>query len=85
MREFHRMPFDFAYQMVSAEGLVLYGSSADHKLYALDIDDGAVRWTFATEAPVRFSPAIWEGKTYLASDDGHLYCLDVQCVGQGLP
>ncbi len=74
-REFNRMPFDYAYQMVSADGLVLYGSSADGKLYALDTGSGDIRWTFFTEGPVRFSPAIFEGKVYLASDDGFLYCL----------
>jgi outer membrane protein assembly factor BamB len=75
LREFHRQPFDYAYQMVSAGGLLLYGSSADHKLYALDVESGKVRWTFFTEGPIRFSPAIYDGRVYLASDDGFLYCL----------
>lgn len=75
LREFHRQPFDYAYQMVSAGGLLLYGSSADHKLYALDVRSGRVHWTFFTAAPIRFSPAIYGGKVYLASDDGFLYCL----------
>jgi outer membrane protein assembly factor BamB len=26
---------------------------------------------------VRFAPAVWRDRAYVASDDGHLYCLDL--------
>ena len=77
LREFHRQPFDYAYQMVSAAGLVLYGSSADCKIYALDAGLGKVKWAFFTGAPVRFSPVISESKVYAGSDDGFVYCLSL--------
>src|SRR5262249_35102963 len=35
-------------------------------------------WRFHADGPVRFAPALWEGKVYFASDDGHLYCLDAE-------
>jgi len=31
---------------------------------------------FFTDGPVRYDPAVWDGKTYVGSDDGHLYCFD---------
>ncbi|MHC4716060.1 MAG: outer membrane protein assembly factor BamB family protein, partial [Planctomycetota bacterium] len=33
-------------------------------------------WTFYTDGPVRYAPARWEGRLYVGSDDGHVYCLD---------
>ncbi|MGQ9730126.1 MAG: outer membrane protein assembly factor BamB family protein [Candidatus Zipacnadales bacterium] len=75
-REVHRMPFDYAYEVVVANGLVYFGSSADHKVYALDLATGRERWSFFTEGPIRFSPTIAEGRIYVASDDGLLYCLN---------
>jgi len=77
LREFHRQPFDYAYQMVSASGLLLYGSSADCKLYALDAGSSKVKWTFFTGGPVRFSPVISDSKVYAGSDDGFVYCLEL--------
>ena len=35
-----------------------------------------MQWTWQTEGPVRFAPAIANGRVYAVSDDGHLYCLD---------
>ncbi|MBM3500534.1 MAG: hypothetical protein FJX74_17905, partial [Armatimonadetes bacterium] len=74
-RELHRMTFDYAYEPVVAGGLVFYGSSADHKVYALDLATGRERWSFFTEGPVRFAPAVAEGRVFVGSDDGCLYCL----------
>ena len=34
-KEMHRMAFDYAYQVAIADGLVFFGSSSDHKVYAL--------------------------------------------------
>jgi outer membrane protein assembly factor BamB len=70
-----RLTFDLAYQPVAAGGLVVFGSSADDKVYALDAESGAVRWTYFTEGPVRFAPAVWRDRVLVASDDGWLVCL----------
>ncbi len=74
-RELNRLAFDHAYEVVAAEGLAFFGSSADHKVYALDLATGQTRWSFFTEGPVRFAPAIERGRVFVASDDGCLYCL----------
>jgi len=71
----NRQQFDRAYQPVIAGGLLYYGSSADCKVYALDVVTGAIRWTFYTDSPVRFAPAVWQDRLLVSSDDGHLYCL----------
>lgn len=68
--------FDRAYQVVSADGAVYFGSSADDKVYALDASTGRVRWTFFTEGPVRLAPTLHDGKVYVGSDDGCVYCLN---------
>jgi len=41
----------------------------------MDAKTGRERWHFFTEGPVRFSPTIGEGRAFVASDDGWLYCL----------
>ena len=43
---------------VVAEGLVLFGSSADDSVYALDEKTGTVVWRYTTDAPVRFAPHV---------------------------
>ncbi len=70
-----RMVEDKASQMAVAGGAVFFGSSADGKVYALDAATGRLKWTFATEAPVRFAPAAWKDRIFVASDDGNLYAL----------
>ena len=75
VREIHMMDFDHAFHPVAADGTVFYGSSADHQVHALDLATGRQRWTFHTDGPVRFAPAVSEGKLYVASDDGQVYCL----------
>jgi outer membrane protein assembly factor BamB len=78
-----RVPFDRAYQPVSDGKTVLFGSSADCKVHALDAATGRELWSFFTGAPVRFAPTIWkdpstgsgQGRAFAVSDDGHLYCL----------
>ncbi|HOX39674.1 MAG TPA: PQQ-binding-like beta-propeller repeat protein [Candidatus Brocadiia bacterium] len=70
-----RMVFDHAYQPISAGGLLFIGSSANNSVVALDVKDGAEKWRFYADGPVRFAPVFWSGKLYFACDDGYLYCL----------
>ena len=74
-REHNRLPFDYAYDVAVAGGVVYFGSSADHKVYAVDLSTGRARWSFLTGGPVRFSPTIADGRVFVGSDDGWLYCL----------
>jgi len=78
VHESHRMPFDYAPVPVVADGLLYFGSTTDDSVYALDAERGEVRWRFTTGGPVRFAPDIYEGRAYVASDDGYLYCLDAR-------
>lgn len=70
-----RMLFDRTNEVVIAGGLLFFGSSADGTVIALDAATGARRWTFFTDAPVRFAPVVWKDRLFVASDDGNLYCL----------
>lgn len=72
-----RVEYDLGFQPVVAGGMVLFGSSADDTVRALDLADGRERWKFRTEGPVRFAPAVDGGKVYVGSDDGRLYALDL--------
>ena len=75
-RELHRLDFDYAPQPVAADGLVYFGSTVDDTVRALDAATGELRWRFTTGGPIRFAPAVADGRCYVASDDGWLYCLD---------
>jgi len=74
-RELNRLAFDYACEVTVASGLVYFGSSADHKVYALDLGTGQERWSFFTEGPVRFAPTTEGERVFVACDDGWLYCL----------
>ena len=52
------------------------GSSQTDSLTAYDTRSGERLWEFRAEGPIRFAPVAWNGKLYVASDDGHLYCVD---------
>ncbi|MFH1716587.1 MAG: PQQ-binding-like beta-propeller repeat protein, partial [Planctomycetota bacterium] len=73
-----RITFDFAYQPIIVGGVVIFGSSADDKVVAIDADSGKVRWTFFTGGPVRFAPAAWRDRIFAASDDGHIYAIKLE-------
>jgi outer membrane protein assembly factor BamB len=72
------MPFDLAFQPVVSSGLVFFGSSSDCTFSALDAKTGRQRWTYVTDGPVRFAPAVWQDRLFVVSDDGYLYCLAVR-------
>ena len=74
-RELNRTTFDYAYQVIVANGRVFFGSSADHKVYALDLKTGQALWEYFTEGAIRFAPALENGRLFVASDDGWLHCL----------
>lgn len=74
-RQWQKMTFDFCCQPVVAGGMLYYGSSADCHVHALDAGTGKGRWSFCTDGPVRFAPAAWRDRLFVASDDGYLYCL----------
>jgi outer membrane protein assembly factor BamB len=72
-----RMNFDQAFQPIIMGDTVVFGSSADDRVVAIDADTGHVLWTFVTEGPVRFAPAGRQNRVFVASDDGWLYALSL--------
>lgn len=58
--------------------MVLFGSSSDDRVTALEMGTGQLRWDFITGGPVRFAPAAWRDRVFVASDDGFLYALSLQ-------
>jgi outer membrane protein assembly factor BamB len=71
-----KLQFDAAYEPVVMGKTMFLGSSRNDCVLALDTATGAERWRFYTEGPVRLAPAAWEGRLFVACDDGYLYCLD---------
>jgi outer membrane protein assembly factor BamB len=74
--ELPRVQFDDAWYPIIAGDTVFFGSTADHKVYAIDVKTGKERWEFFTGGPVRLAPAYEEGRLFFGSDDGFVYCLD---------
>lgn len=67
--------YDRAYQVVVAGEAVYFGSSADDKVYALEAETGRELWSVFTGGPVRLAPTVADGRVYVGSDDGAVYCL----------
>ncbi|MDD4872665.1 MAG: PQQ-binding-like beta-propeller repeat protein, partial [Kiritimatiellae bacterium] len=72
-----RIHFDFANQPIIVGTTVVFGTSANDKVIALDLENGTQRWAFFAEGPVRFAPAAWRDRVFVASDDGWLYALSL--------
>ena len=74
--ELPRMHIDNAFNVAIADGAVFFGSSITNQIHAVETATGDIRWTFYTQGPVRFAPAVHDGKVYAGSDDGYVYCLN---------
>ena len=71
-----RLFFDRAFGLVSADGMVFFGSSSDDQLRCLDVSSGQVKWSFFAGGPIRLAPTYHEGRVFVGSDDGFVYCVD---------
>lgn len=69
-------PFDVFLSSPVIAGGTLYVGSGDHNVYALDVETGAQKWTFATGNVVHASPAVADGDVYIGSWDRNMYALD---------
>ena len=72
-----RLQFDAGYEPVVADGRVLVASSRNDLVTAFDAETGKEIWTYRTNGPVRFAPAVWEEFVCFGSDDGCLYCVEL--------
>jgi len=73
-----RLQFDRGHEPIVAGKTLLIGSSANDSLVALDTETGARRWQFFADGPIRLAPAAADGRAYVGSDDGCLYCLELK-------
>ncbi|UCG57705.1 MAG: PQQ-binding-like beta-propeller repeat protein [Phycisphaerales bacterium] len=71
-----RLQFDASYEPVVAGKTIFVGSMVSDRVTAYDTETGAEKWRFYTDGPVRFAPVVHKDRLYVASDDGHLYCLN---------
>jgi len=69
------LQYDAGYMPVVLDGRMFVGSTRTDRVTAYDLASGRELWRFYTGGPVRVAPAGFDGKLYVASDDGHLYCL----------
>ena len=60
----------------AVSGSSLYVGSSDHFLYALDRQDGILKWKFKTGGRITSSPAVSEGVVYFGSFDAYFYAVD---------
>jgi len=57
-------------------GRTLYVARSDaHTVYAIDTDNGRVRWRFTAGARIDSPPTIYRGLVLFGSHDGYVYCL----------
>ncbi|MBL9116840.1 MAG: PQQ-binding-like beta-propeller repeat protein [Verrucomicrobiaceae bacterium] len=73
-----RIEYDLGIQPIIVSDLVLFGSSADDQVYALEAGSGRLRWRFSTGGPVRFAPVAWKDRIFVVSDDGFLYAIELK-------
>jgi outer membrane protein assembly factor BamB len=73
-----RMPFDIAPKPAILGRHVFVPSTVTDGVTAYDAETGTEEWTFTTDGPVRLAPTVWEDRLFVASDDGYLYCLEVE-------
>ena len=71
------MPYDRIFEPVVVGQRLFIGFNDRDKVTALDARTGRELWTFYADGPVRLPLAAWQDRLFFASDDGHLYCLDV--------
>ncbi|MCA9145145.1 MAG: PQQ-binding-like beta-propeller repeat protein [Planctomycetales bacterium] len=59
-----------------AVGDLTYWSGLDGVVHAANVVDGKAAWEAYTGGAVRFPPEYWNGRVYVGSSDGYVYCFD---------
>ncbi|MGC2575340.1 MAG: PQQ-binding-like beta-propeller repeat protein [Candidatus Nitrosopolaris sp.] len=63
--------------LVGDDGMTVVVGSMDKFIYAIEIKSGNILWTFETGGEVWSSPSYNGNEIFIGSDDGFLYCLDI--------
>ena len=71
-----RVDYDDAFHAVISDGRAYFGSSVDHQLRCVDLNNGKVIWQFFTGGPIRLAPTLNKSNVLFGSDDGFVYCLN---------
>lgn len=69
------MTYDRVFEPVVQDGRLFLGFNDRDKLSAYDLETGDELWSYFAAGPVRLPPVAWKDRVFIASDDGHLYCL----------
>ncbi len=70
------MQYDTQYEPIVMGDKMFVASNAFDRVVALNTQTGEEEWAFYTNGPVRFPPSSYQGKVYITSDDGYLYCVN---------
>jgi outer membrane protein assembly factor BamB len=70
------MRYDEVFEPIVLNKTLYLGFNDSDKVVALDTGSGEEKWRRYFDGPVRFAPLAWNGKLYVCSDDGYLYCLN---------
>ena len=73
-----RLQFDLGYEPIAVKGRLLVASSLTDSVTSYDAGTGQKQWTYRTNGPVRLAPAAWSDSVCFGSDDGYLYCVNLQ-------
>ncbi|MEO2025132.1 MAG: PQQ-binding-like beta-propeller repeat protein [Fuerstiella sp.] len=73
-----RLQFDAGYEPIVAGGQMLIASSRTDSVTAYETATGKETWSFRTNGPIRCAPAVWQDSVCFGSDDGYLYCVELQ-------
>jgi outer membrane protein assembly factor BamB len=60
----------------SMAGGYLFVGSSDGEIICINAKDGSQVWSYNVEEPIRFQPAVVDGKVYFTTDLGNLFCID---------
>lgn len=72
------LSFDRAFHVVADADSVYFGSSSEDAVFCLNATNGAVRWRFQTQGPIRLAPVLYRGAVLVGSDDGCVYSLEAR-------
>ena len=72
-----KLQFDACYEPIVLGRRLFVASPLDGSVTAYDTASGDELWRFDADGPVRFAPIAWRERLYFGSDDGYLYCLQV--------
>ncbi len=57
-------------------GGLIFSAGDDGKIRAIDASNGEQRWSFGTAGIIKYPPTIQDGRAWIGSGDGNVYCLE---------